>query len=463
MFSGHIVAKLLNFLLIILLTRIFSKEDFGIFSYSLAFTSMFMIFCNLGLNTLAIRDIAKDRSCSKAVVEEMFPIIVYLSLLSLGIMNGIAWLTGWSAYDRSIILMLSFYVVFDAFSRSFISIIRAFERMEYEAVIYISERIFLIVITLFVGYLHLSLLILVSTYMIFEFIKTLISLIIVKKKLIRFSVKFYSRNAILLLKEAIPFALMAIFTTISMRIDTVMIKIYHSPELAGIYTIAHRIIESLTFIPENIYNAFFPVVASLFLINKTKFNLALKNAFRINTILAIPVVCILLFRANDIIALIFKPEFYKAASVLKWLALAMFAIFLKYALAVFMNVAGKQKIFSFYIGLSMVLNIVLNLFLIPKYDLIGAGLATFASELLTAILGFLSLRGALSFNILSLNLLRYITVTAGLIWVFYIMRSLNLFIAVPAALGIYILSLFLTKLIKLQDVNYFRQFNSLRS
>jgi O-antigen/teichoic acid export membrane protein len=378
-------------------------------------------------------------------------------------MNGIAWISGWLLYERTIILVLSFYVVFDAFSRSFFYVIRAYERMEIEAVINISERIFLVIITLCVGFLNLSLLILVVIFMIFELIKAIISLIIVKKKLLPFTIKFYTDGAFPLLKNALPFALMAIFTTVSMRIDTVMIKIFHSAELSGIYSIAHKIIESITFIPENIYHAFFPVVASLYLIDRSKFNQTLRNAFRITSLLAIPIACIFFFRASDIVALLFKPEYHSAYIALQWLALAMFALFIKYAVAVAMNVSGRQHLFSLYVGISMALNVILNLLLIPQYGLMGAGLATLASELLTTIMGLLSLHSIITFKNTVFYFLKFTLVTALLGWLLYLLQPVHLFIALPIFLIVYILSLFVSKLIKLRDVDYFKQFLTARA
>jgi O-antigen/teichoic acid export membrane protein len=457
LFSGQIVAKLINFLLILLLTRIFSEEDFGIFSYTLAYTGMFMILCNLGLNTLVIRDIAKDRSCARQIVEDMFPIIFYLSFVSLILMNGIAWLSGWPAYERMIILLLSFYVVFDAFSRSFISVMRAYERMEFESAINILERIFLIILTILIGIFNLSLTILVLSFMAAELIKVIISVAIVKNKLVNFNIKFHTVNYLSLIKNALPFALMAIFTTISMRIDTVMIKIFHSSELSGVYNIAHKIIDSITFIPENIYYAFFPVLASLYIIDRNKFTYTFLKALKLISLLAIPVSCFLYFWASDIISLLFEPRYFTAYIALKWLALAVGALFIKYAVAVVMNVIGKQHLFSMYVGISMILNILLNLLLIPKYGIVGAGIATISSESITTITGLISLRNLLPINKIGIYAFRFIVSIALLSLFMYIIKEIPLYFAIPSAFLVYIFLLFIIKLVKFDDLAYIKQ------
>ena len=60
--ASQITSRLLAFFYNIYTARYLGAEGFGTLSFALAFTGVFGIFSNLGLNTLAVREVARDRS-----------------------------------------------------------------------------------------------------------------------------------------------------------------------------------------------------------------------------------------------------------------------------------------------------------------------------------------------------------------------------------------------------------------
>ncbi|MFA7204482.1 MAG: oligosaccharide flippase family protein, partial [Candidatus Caldatribacteriota bacterium] len=59
---SNIVSKILAFFYIIYIARYLGAEGFGVFSFALAFTSIFGVLVDLGLNSLTVREIARSKS-----------------------------------------------------------------------------------------------------------------------------------------------------------------------------------------------------------------------------------------------------------------------------------------------------------------------------------------------------------------------------------------------------------------
>ncbi|NIS38808.1 oligosaccharide flippase family protein, partial [Candidatus Saccharibacteria bacterium] len=91
--ASHVLSKLINLALVLILTRLLGSDGFGIYSFSLAFVMLFMVFTHLGINTLLIREIARDKSRAKELVGTTLPVILIGSLLVFVLVNGITFLT----------------------------------------------------------------------------------------------------------------------------------------------------------------------------------------------------------------------------------------------------------------------------------------------------------------------------------------------------------------------------------
>ena len=193
--SSQIVSKLINLILIVLLARLLSKSDFGVYSFTFAYVGLFTFMIHLGLNSLLVREIAKNKNEAGILIGVSFPIILFCSLLTFIILNSISFLVDWTVNERSIIFIFGFYLIFDTIGRYFIAIIRAHERMEFEALINVSERFFLFVATLLAFLFYFELKSLVILFAFVQFLKMVTSYLLVHRFFIRFNFKWSTQKA----------------------------------------------------------------------------------------------------------------------------------------------------------------------------------------------------------------------------------------------------------------------------
>jgi O-antigen/teichoic acid export membrane protein len=451
--SSNILAKIVNFILFIVLTRALGVKGFGLFSFGLAYTSLFAIFVNIGINNFLILEVARDKSQAEKFVSVTLPAIIVFSIITFIIINGSTYITNWSPGECKIILLFSIYIILDAISRYFISIFRAYERMEFEAILNFSERVGMLIVALILWFYQDNLKNFIIAFNLILLLKLLFAFFIVLRYFIKIRIQCFSLKILSILKQSYPFALMSIFGIISTRIDTVMLKFFYNNEVVGLYNTAHKIIDSVSFIPESIAFAFFPALSFLYINNHDAFLITFRKFLKYLTIIAIPIITGLYILAPQIIILLFKPEFYKSYIALQWLALWLFLIFLKHAYATALNSIGKQKIFSYIIGLTMILNVILNYILIPKYNILGACVATVISEFLTTIISMYALRKNARIKTNISIYLKIIFVSILMIIIYILIKDWNIFMIFTISFIIYIILLFILKIISYKEIN----------
>ncbi len=450
--TSHVVTKIINLGLVVLLTRLLGREGFGVYSFSFLFTGMFMFLVNLGINSLLVRDIARHKAGAQRLVSTATPAVLILSLLTVVTVNSIALLSGWTPLEKTAIFIFSFYLLFDGWSRFLISVFRAFEKMEYEALVNLTERIALLLSAVLAWLFHLSLIQLIILFSGVELLKAVFAFVLVHRKFVPIRLRFHFPQMYTLLKESFPFALMGIFGTISMRIDIVMIRMFYSSDAVGVYNVARRLVESLTFIPENIVIAFFPAISVLYLHNRPKFNRTFQQALQSMLVIAIPFSIGLFLLARPIIQFLFEPEYLAAYRPLQWFGLWLGVLFMKHIFATTLNAIGRQALFSRLAGLSMVLNAGLNYVLIPLYQIEGASLATLFSEAITALIAFWAVRKYLNLPQWSSFYPKLAGVLMLLAGAGFFLRNSNLLLAVGLIGLIYLILLFLFHIVTLNQI-----------
>ena len=166
--------------------------------------------------------------------------------------------------------------------------------------------------------------------------------------------------------------------------DRIMIKFYLPSEELAFYAIAALVVTTLTIISSTAAMALIPSLsAARSSGNTVLFKKQIHNTSRLGLMILIPMATILFTLAGDIFEIVL-PEYSASASVLRILVLIGFVdITCRIAWASLVAYGSGGKAATAYI-LAASLNIALNLYLIPRYGIEGAAVATILSFLLLA-------------------------------------------------------------------------------
>ncbi len=202
---------------------------------------------------------------------------------------------------------------------------------------------------------------------------------------IKFKVKFRLLYSSELAKQiliiVLPFALAAIFAKIYAYIDIFFLKIFLGDEEVGFYSVAYKITFALQFIPLAFVAALYPAFAEYYKDNSDKLQRTFIRAFHYLAFIAIPISLGIIALADEIISKVYTAEFSFSTLPLQVLIASIPFLFINFALSFFLNATDRQRINTRNLGLTMVLNIVLNIILIQKLGIWGAALASSVSTL----------------------------------------------------------------------------------
>jgi O-antigen/teichoic acid export membrane protein len=455
--TSQIVSCVLSFVFFIYAARYLGIENFGLLSFAIALMAIFGVFCDLGLKQISAREIARNNSFSEkhlgnAIMIRGILIIVALTAVVL-FMN----LFNYSIKTKGIVYILSLSLIFNSFSQAFYGVFQAHERMEFESMGSILKGFLLVISIFLVKANKLSIFTLAVLYSLASAIVLVYVFFTCVPRFSRLKLQMDLNFWKVTLKESLPFGLTGIFGMLYNWIDTVMLSIMKSNAEVAWYNVAYRIFLVLLLISSAFDVAIFPAMSRFYISSKDSLNLICEKCFKYLTLIGIPIGIGGTLLADRIILLSFGNEYQPsiiAFQILVWVAVL---IFMSTPYATLLNSVNKQAVLAKIVGASVVLNIFLNLLLIPKYSYIGAAFVTLASELLliTSIFFAVSKIGIkISFH-RNVNLFLKAFFSAAIMGIFIVcFRKANLFLVMAASFLIYIGSLFFIKVFDKEDLIY---------
>lgn len=179
-----------------------------------------------------------------------------------------------------------------------------------------------------------------------------------------------------LLATSLPMLLSSSLMLILGWMDTIMLGIFKTEAQVGIYSACIQLsaITSLTLFAINSIAA--PKFSELYNNNKiAEFEKIIHQSTKLIFYLSLPVLIILILFANPILG-IFGTTFKQGASALIILTIGQFINASSGSVGFILEMTGNEKTFQRIIFGGTIINILLNLLLIPKYGIVGAAIAT---------------------------------------------------------------------------------------
>ena len=450
--TAEIISKILQFILFIYAARLLGKADFGKFSFALAFAMIAIIFADFGINTLLIREIARKKNLASKYFTNAFLTKAIFSILTFAATVFILSILSCPALTRNVVYIILMFTIISSFTELLYSIFRAFERMEFDALIKIIRMVILTSVGLYALFKGYGVIVLSFIFLFTELIVFLIALKIgmVKFIKIRFDIDIEFIKQIV--KKAFPFGLAIVFGSIYFYIDSVMLSAMKGDIEVAIYSVAYNLVLALLFVPTIYSNAIYPVLSRHFKSSKEKLVFIYKKSFKYMYIIGLPISVGLFMLANRIIVFFYSREYYASIFALKILAWFVFIKFLNFLTGIILSSIDKQKSRMISQGSTALFNIILNLILIPPLGFIGAAIATLITEIFLFIFyyGFVS-KYLYVLNFIPVLIKPLIAVIMMGMYVYYV--KLDLLFLIPSAAIIYALVLLILKVFDKEDKN----------
>jgi len=192
------------------------------------------------------------------------------------------------------------------------------------------------------------------------------------------SVFNWSFNLVLskkLLYYSWPLIISGIMVALYTRIDMLMLQNISGVKESGAYATVAQISEAWNFIPAVIVTTLFPAILNARRDDVERYKKRIQNLYDLMVYISLPVALIITFAA-PLIYKFFKPEYAYAAPTLSVHIWSGLFVFLGAASGQYLIAENLNKLTFVRTGFGAVVNIVLNLVLIPKMGMMGAAFAT---------------------------------------------------------------------------------------
>lgn len=370
------------------IARYLGPEQFGLLNYALSIVILFSVLISLGLENIVVKQVINNEDTEgETIASSILMRFIGGAAFLAAICIVLAFTKSDSFLVHQLILILSFGYLFKA-----LEIIRywfeAYVRAKYSA---LMEIIALSISIIF----KVSLILLEAPLIFFAWAIASEMVVMAIGLLIIFALKYKKPFNSLkpkmdkiksLFKEAWPLTLASALYMIAAKIDLIMLGNMIGSESVGIYSAAVKISEGWFFIPAVIATSLYPSMLNAKKNSQELYIVRTQRLLNVMAMIGMTAAFIIGFTASPLMSVMFGSEYSDSAPILIihiWggIFIAISGISYRYLIT-----EGLQK-YSLYRGITgVIINIAINLILIPKYGTMGAAISTVISQFIALYL-----------------------------------------------------------------------------
>lgn len=370
----------IKFFLAIYAASLLGATEFGTFSFALGFVSLFGIFLDAGLNQIVVREFAKGREQEK-FFPALFTLQIVLGLLTVTLVSLLSFAATSDPRVRWMIMILGVYLALGGFLNLLLSVFRARQDMKRE----VYPRVFVAAVTtaLCLAALHYnaSAMTMSFGYLAGALLAFVNCLFFFQSRAFRLRISIDVATWKSFLRDSFTLALLSgLSSVIYNNLDSSLLGFFGNLTENGWYSAAYKIL-LLSLMPlVFISQAFFPALS----VARQESSGQLQKLWNreVGAVLTIctPIALGGFAVAPQLIAAFYSPEFEPAVLALQLLCVASFFIYVHHCYNHILVIFNRQKVVFFVFLLGVLLDLLLNIFLIPRYSLYGAAVAAIVTH-----------------------------------------------------------------------------------
>jgi O-antigen/teichoic acid export membrane protein len=455
--GAQIISKALTLLFYAIVARHLGDVGIGKYAFILSLVGIATIFANFGFDNLIVRDVALDRLLARKYLLNVCYIKIVLAIAASAIL---ILFISWTQKPPDVVLgvyVICLTIFFEGISNAIESIFNAYEKLKYLAYVEAMINLLKVGLALIIQSQNLGLTQLIWGVVILSLVRVMIDVFIMQSKFFPLHLEFDSTLIRYLVKTAYPFALMGIISVIYFRIDSIMLSFMKTDAEVGWYAASFNLISMLMFISYGLSQAIFPVLSRFYQSSRENFLSIAEKSFHYLLILGLPVALGITILADKIIYFIYGEQFRHSVLALQILIWSIPIIYINSPLLRLLYSANKQHIAMIISFTSMVVNIFLNIVLIPPLSYLGTSISTLASEVVNFILYYAVISRIFSYYIkIDRTAIRSLGALLIMGLFVYFAKDSNLFLVIGCSAVLYFLSLYFLKAFSKYELNLIR-------
>jgi O-antigen/teichoic acid export membrane protein len=441
-------------LILSIIGRLAGVEKAGIWTYVIAFIDPFQVIMDLGTTRLLVPEIARRREETDLLLGNALTLGV---LVGTPVLATLAIVANLDILHHSETTILELYlgglaVLLFNLALSIRSALRAFNRFDLEAINSVLAAVVLVVGSFGVLFLQAPFISLFAVYALTYLIALLNGWRLYNRHLGR--IRFQYDPAVLrqILGKSWVFMFVILLFRAYMRIDILILRYFCGTVAVGYYGLVTALFYRFDIVTRLITTSILPSMSRSYVAQRGQIGRYLNLALKVQILAALPMTVVGFILARPIIFLLYGSGYEPSVVIFQFLMTVLFLRLINRTFTVTLTAMDLQHRTLVALALSVIFNITVNLFLIPRFEALGATLTAMASEVVLCVLAYLSLtataRRSIRWETLARPLPSILILTPPL----YVMRDWPLLFSLPVSLVIYGLALFLVRALSVTEV-----------
>ena len=364
-----------------------SQEIYGNYFALFNFSLMFFIILDLGLNGYNTTEISRDTNKIVSFAGSIIGLKILLMILYLIAAFGVGSLLGYNRLEFNLLLILCILQIITSFNQYLRSIVSSLQKFKWDGIFMVLDRVVIISIcsVLIWGGIsdwELTINRFVYAQLMGVSLVTISLVVFLRKQLSKVSISFQFQRIVPILKQSWPFALLIMLMGLYNYMDSVMLKFLIGDEEAGVYALGYRLFYALLMFAQ----IFSGVLLPFFSKNINDVNVVRQVSNYTSKLLLLIGFSVVFFSYSygmEIMQLLYPDKATAASSnafVILMFGFIGSALVLVYG--TLLTAALELKYLNLAAFATLVINLVLNVKLIPQYGASGAAIATLVSQLI---------------------------------------------------------------------------------
>ena len=385
----------LGVVLTIWMARSLGPSQFGLFNYAAAFVALFSPFASIGIDSILVRDLLRESDRAR--------------MMSMGTAFVMRFVGGWIAVclalavnfivrpGDSMSLLLVTLAAIGLVAQSADVIDFWFQSRLQSRIVVIARGVsFLLLALTRVGFLvgHFPLVYFAAAALV-ELVLSAIGLFLAFRRsgerILQW--KYSWARTVEFLRDGWPLAFAMFAILIYMKIGQVMVGNMLGDRAVGNYSAAVRLAEVWFFIPSAVGASVFPSIMKAKAHSQARYRSRLQLSYNVMSLVSIMIASVLSFCSSTIIHVLYGVQYSDAVPVLSIYAWATVPVFLGVASGQFLLAENLTKMSLYRTIAGSIVNIVLNLVLIPLWGIVGAAMSALIAYLVSTFSIFLFHKG----------------------------------------------------------------------
>jgi O-antigen/teichoic acid export membrane protein len=366
-------------------------QSYGLYFALFNFSMILNILLDLGITNFNNRNIAQHNFLLKKHLSNIVGLKFILAIVYAVFSLSIAAIIGYDKIQFHLLFFLifnQFLISFTLYLRSNISGLHLFRTDSFISVLDRSFMILICSVLLFTPVLNHPFTIewFVYAQTAAYVLTALITFAIVLRKSGRIKIRFDWKFFIVFLRKSYPYALLILLMSFYNRIDSVMLeRLLPDPigkEQAGIYAQSFRLLDAVSMFGVLFAGLLLPIFAKM-IKQKEPVGQMVQLSYTLIIVPAIIIAISSVYYNHEIMALLYTSSTEKSADILGVLMIGFTGIATTYIFGTLLTANGSMKQLNIMAFTGMVINIVLNLILIPRFQAFGSAYASLVTQLFT--------------------------------------------------------------------------------